>query len=97
MSPKVNGSLVAAVEQLCKKADNGKGLDKRLAAVDFNSHDQAVVGVRDGIVSAVMESILNRWDMRSNGRKVLNKIQAVQVAQFREGNIPAASIKWCGC
>ena len=77
MSPKVNGSLVAAVELLC----NNRRLNKTLEAVSFNSHNQAVVGVRDGLVSSIMETILNRWDMRGNGRKVLNKIQAVQVAQ----------------
>lgn len=97
MSPKVNGSLVAAVELLCNQADKGKGLDKRLEGVDFNSHNQAVVGVRDGLVAAVMESIENRWDIRANGKKVLNYIQKVQLAQVEAGKIPKASVRWCGC
>jgi hypothetical protein len=93
MSPKVNGSLVAAVEALC----NSKNLNKNLKAVDFNCHKQSVVGVRDGLTAAIMESIENRWDMRSNGRKVLNQIQRVQVKQAGEGKIPKASIAWCKC
>lgn len=93
MSPKVNGSLVAAVEALC----NSKNLNKTLKAVDFNCHKQSVVGVRDGLTAAIMESIENRWDMRTNGRKVLNQIQRVQVEQANKGKIPKASVAWCKC
>ena len=92
-SPRVNGSLTDAVEVLCNK----KKLNKVLKQVQFNCRKQSEVGVRDGLNAAVMESILNRWDMRRNGRMVLNKIQAVQVRQHKEGIIPSSSVQWCKC
>lgn len=92
-SPSVNGSLTDAVEVLCNK----KKLNKVLEQVKFNCRKQSEVGVRDGLNAAVMESILNRWDMRRNGRMVLNKIQAVQVRQRKEGIIPESSVQWCKC
>ena len=92
-SPSVNGSLTDAVEVLC----NNKKLNKVLEEVQFNCRKQSEVGVRDGLNAAVMESVLNRWDMRRNGRMVLNKIQAVQLKQHKEGVIPASSVQWCKC
>ena len=92
-SPRVNGSLTDAVEVLCNK----KKLNKVLKEVQFNCRKQSEVGVRDGLNAAVMESIVNRWDMRRNGRMVLNKIQAVQVRQHKEGVIPSSSVQWCKC
>ena len=92
-SPRVNGSLTDAVEVLCNK----KRLNKVLEQVQFNCRKQSEVGVRAGLNAAVMESIINGWDMRKNGRMVLNKIQAVQVRQQKEGIIPESSIQWCKC
>ena len=92
-SPRVNGSLTDAVEVLCNK----KRLNKVLEKVQFNCRKQSEVGVRAGLNAAVMESIINGWDMRKNGRMVLNKIQAVQVRQQKEGIIPESSIQWCKC
>ena len=88
-SPRVNGSLTDAVEVLCNK----KRLNKVLEKVQFNCRKQSEVGVRAGLNAAVMESIINGWDMRKNGRMVLNKIQAVQVRQQKEGIIPESSIQ----
>ena len=92
-SPRVKGSLTDAVEVLCNK----KRLNKVLEQVQFNCRKQSEVGVRDGLNMAVMESILNGWDKRRNGRMVLNKIQSVQVRQQKEGIIPESSIQWCKC
>jgi hypothetical protein len=88
-----SGNLVSAVEKVC----NAKKLNKTLKSVDFNCHKQSVKGVNAGVIDAVMESIENRWNVRQNGRRVLNKVQAVQVAQVKAGKIPAASVAWCRC
>lgn len=91
-SKEVNGSLVGAVEALCNKSR----LNSVLKAVDFHCDRQSQVGVRDGLNAAIVESIENRWDMRRNGRMVLNKIQAVQLQQNRDGKkIPDSSVQWC--
>jgi len=91
-SPKVNGSIVSAVETIC----NAQNLNSLLESVNFNCNAQSKVGVREGLTAAIMESIENRWGLRKNGRRVLNKIQAVQEKQYNKGKgvLKINSTKW---
>ena len=83
-------SITNTVSSLCNK----KNLEKTLKAVEFNCRKQSSTG-REALLKSVMESIENRWDMRRNGRAVLNKIEKVQREQVKKGLIPAASVAWC--
>ena len=90
---RVMASNVGAVERLC----NDKNLNKRLKAVDFNCHKQSTTGVHDGLVASLVEAVEQGWASNANGRRVLNKIQAVQLKQVAEHKIPKASVAWCRC
>jgi hypothetical protein len=90
---KVMTSNVGAVEKLC----NSKHLNKTLKAVDFNCHNQSVKGVNAGLVASLLNAIEHGWKANANGRRVLNKIQAVQVKQVANKKIPSASVAWCRC
>ena len=70
-------------------------LETKLKAVKFNCPKQSAVG-NAAFVKSICESIENRWEMRKNGRAVLNKIEAVQRKQQQMGVIPALSLRWCG-
>lgn len=70
-------------------------LETKLKAVKFNCPKQSAVG-NAAFIRSICESIENRWEMRKNGRAVLNKIEAVQRKQQQMGIIPAPSLRWCG-
>ena len=70
-------------------------LETKLKKVNFNCPKQSAVGTA-AFVNSICESIENRWDMRKNGRAVLNKIEAIQRKQQEMGIIPAPSLRWCG-
>ena len=87
-----NGSVTKTIESFC----NAKQLEKKLKDLDggFNCRKQSKTGT-DAFLQSVMESIVNRWRLRDNGRAVLNKIEKVQRSQCADGLIPNVSIKWC--
>jgi hypothetical protein len=87
------GNLVSSVEKIC----NSKNLNKTLKDVDFNCRKQSVKGVNDGLIAALMDSIEKDWNSNNNGKRVINKIQAVQLKQVALKKIPAASVAWCRC
>jgi len=70
-------------------------LETKLKKVQFNCPKQSATGT-SAFVTSICESIENRWDMRKNGRSVLNKIEYIQRKQQEMGIIPAISLRWCG-
>ena len=83
-------NLFNATKGMCNKAK----LEKHLSQVKFNCDSQSNVGV-NALHLAICESIEKRWDMRKNGRAVLNKIQKVQESQASQKIIPQRSLDWC--
>jgi hypothetical protein len=85
-------NLVNAAKGMCTSA----GLESSLKKVKFDCAAQSKVGV-SALNLAICESIENRWEIRRNGRAVLNKIQKVQEAQAhpRKAIIPSKSLNWC--
>ena len=87
----VKGDLSKATTALCNK----NRLEKTLKKVSFNCTAQGKTGVENGIMVAILESINNRWNVRQNGRKVLDKVARIQMKQVELGIIPEKSIHWC--
>lgn len=84
------GSMAKSVENMC----NSGNLENKLEKVQFNCKHQSQVG-NNALLQAICDSIENGWTKCKNGRKVLTKIQKVQLEQNRQGIIPASSVKWC--
>ena len=80
---------VSGLETLCKT----NKLEQTLVNVKFNCHNQSTNGVQS-INNAIIDSINNRWAMRTNGRKHLDAIHVYMKKQLDAGIIDKSSLKW---
>lgn len=80
---------VSALSKVCRS----KNLDNKLSAVDFSCRKQPQQGVL-ALDNAIVDSIVNGWNSRSNGRKYLLQVLKYQREQAERGLIPKASVEW---
>ena len=80
---------VNALSKVCRS----KHLDTKLTAVDFSCRKQPEQGVL-ALDKAIVDSINNGWNSRSNGRRYLKEVLKHQREQADRGLIPKASVAW---
>jgi hypothetical protein len=84
-----NTNHVRTLTGLC----NDKNLNSVLQNVKFNCNRQSNNGI-SGFEQAIIDSINNSWNMRSNGRKHLATIEKHMRKQVELKLIPVKSIAW---
>ena len=93
---KLNSTHRARANVLAKLC-NKKNLNKKLKLVDFDCNSQSLSGVKS-VNNSIMDSINNRWGMRTNGQKqirLIAKYQKWQTSKNGGKKIPPSSVKWC--
>ena len=88
----LKGAQSMSIEKMGKVCKSKK-LEKKLSKVNFNCVKQCtngVLSVEDGLI----DSIKNRWNMRSNGKKHLSMIEKYMNLQVKMGIIPTSSVAW---
>jgi len=77
------------------KACKNKGLDTELTKVDFSCSKQSNKGVRALVLSTVSSiNNLERWNARTNGRRVLEFVREKMNLQVQKGLITSKSLEW---
>lgn len=72
-----SNKMIETLSSIC----NGQQLEDKLKTVDFNCGNQSDAGINMGLTTAIIDSINNRWNIRDNGKKVLQEIFKIQVEQ----------------
>ena len=84
-----HGNHAKTLENLC----NGAKLNKVLHKVNFNCKRQSNNGVT-GLEDAIVDSINNAWNMRSNGRRHLATVERHMRKQVELNIIKPRSVVW---
>jgi hypothetical protein len=72
---------------------NKNKLNKKLSSVGFNCKNQSSSGVHS-VNESIIDSINNRWNIRTNGQKRLRTIMKTMEWQVKNNKIPSSSLKW---
>ena len=84
-----HGNHLKTLSDLC----NGKKLNEVLNKVNFSCKNQSSKGI-SSFENSIIDSINNRWKMRSNGRKHLASLEKFMRQQVELNIIPNSSIQW---